>query len=319
MGDLIKLNDGKEAPVVAFGTEQVPSETIPQVLKEALDAGYRHIDTAYSYGNEKAIGDVLRQYFSAGTLTRDDVFVATKLWVTFLGKDDVRGAVEESLSRLQLAHVDLLLIHAPFGFKNRGDGNLFPLDEHKNFELENYDLIETWKALEKLVSEGKIRSLGVSNFNSVQTDLINFVATVKPVLNQVECHAYLPQKELQDFCHKRHVLLQAFAPLGSPGRPEHMVTEGEPVLLEETVLKTIGEKYGKTPAQVLIRNLIQRGIMVVAQGVTHSRIKENFQVFDFNLSAEDMANIDLLRCDHRFFTFHHMAGSHPQYPFQIPF
>ncbi|KAL8571547.1 hypothetical protein ACOMHN_055666 [Nucella lapillus] len=319
MGDFVKLNDGRSVPALAFGTWQIPSEQIPKALSEALDVGYRYIDTAFSYNNEEAIGDVLKTYFSEEKVKREEVFVATKLWMTFLGKDDVKGAVEESLKKLQLDYVDLVMIHAPWGFKNRGDGTLFPIDDHGNFEIVNYDLIETWKALEKLVKAGKIRSLGVSNFNSVQTDLINFISTVRPVLNQVECHAYLPQKELQEFCQKRGVLLQAYAPLGSPGRPEHMVTECEPILLEESVLQTIGDKYGKTPAQVLLRNLIQRGILVVSKSVTPKRMKENFQVFDFTLTKEDMEAIEKLRNNHRFFTYQHMAGAHPQYPFKIPF
>ncbi|XP_076461783.1 aldo-keto reductase family 1 member A1-like [Babylonia areolata] len=167
-------------------------------------------------------------------------------------KDDVRPAVEESLRKLQLDYVDLMLLHQPWALKE----------------------------LEKLVREGKIHSLGISNFNSVQTDTLLSVATVRPVLNQVECHAYLPQQELQEFSEKRKVLLEAYAPLGSPGRPD-FIKEGakdEPVLLEEPVLKQIGDKYGKTPAQVLIRNLLQRGIVVTAKSANPSRIRENFEI-----------------------------------------
>ncbi|KAK7110405.1 aldo-keto reductase family 1 member A1-like [Littorina saxatilis] len=317
--DTFTLPDGQKIPVLAFGTWQVSGDKIKEVLPLALDTGYRHIDTAYSYGNEEAIGDVLHDYFAQDKLKRADVFVATKLWMTFLAKDDVRQGVEESLRRLRLDYLDLVMIHAPWGFKNRRDGTLFPLDNHGNFELENYDLIDTWKALEQLVTEGKVRSLGVSNFNSVQVDLVNFVAKVPPVVNQVECHAYLPQKELQEFCAKRGVRLSAFAPLGSPGRPEHLITDGEPVLLQESVLQAIGAKYGKTPAQVLLRSLTQRGIITISKSITPSRIKENFEIFDFTLAAEDMMAIGKLRNNHRFFTFHKMAGAHPQYPFNIAF
>lgn len=317
--EIFTLSDGKTIPSLAFGTWQVTEEQIKQILPLVLDQGYRHIDTAYSYNNEEAIGQVLFNCFAEGKLQRQDIFISTKLWVTFLAKNDVRECMEESLRRLKLSYVDLVMIHAPWGLKNRGDGTLFPMDSHGKFEHENYDLIETWKALEQLVAEGKIRSLGVSNFNSVQLDLIYFIAKVKPVVNQVECHAYLPQKELQEFSEKRGVRLEAFAPLGSPGRPENMVTEGEPVLLYESVLQTIGDKYGKTPAQVLLRSLIQRGIIVVSKSITPSRIIENSQIYDFTLSAEDMIAIGKLRNNYRFFTYKAMAGDHPQYPFNIAF
>ncbi|XP_076461430.1 aldo-keto reductase family 1 member A1-like [Babylonia areolata] len=321
MGDRVKMSDGRDVPVLAFGTWQILDEKIQEALGLALDLGYRHIDTAQAYRNEKEIGDVLHEYFSQGKLKRDDVFVTTKLWVTYLHKDDVRPAVEESLRKLQLDYVDLMLIHSPCALKNRGDGTLFPTDEHGNSEMDSVDLTETWKELEKLVREGKIHSLGISNFNSVQTDTLLSVATVRPVLNQVECHAYLPQQELQEFSEKRKVLLEAYAPLGSPGRPEELKkgAKDEPVLLEEPVLKQIGDKYGKTPAQVLIRNLLQRGMVVTAKSSTPSRIKENFEVFDFTLSAEDMAAIGKLRNDHRYFTLQKFAGTHPQFPFNIPF
>lgn len=319
MGDLVTFSDGHKAPALAFGMWQIDAHQVKDVLPEALNVGYRHIDTAYSYSNEGAIGDVLQDYFASGKLKREDVFIATKLWLTMLGKDDVKTGIDESLRRLKVQYLDLVMIHGPFGLKNRHDGTLFPMDSEGNFELENCDLRETWQALEQLVNEGKIRSLGVCNFNSVQLDLISFVAKVKPVLNQVECHAYLPQNELQEFCKKRAVLISAFAALGSPGRPENMISEGEPVLLQESVLETIGAKYGKTPAQVLIRNLLQRGLMVVTKSVSLPRIRENFEVFDFQLSAEDMLEIARLKSNHRFLTFHKMAGAHPQYPFNIPF
>ncbi|XP_025093501.1 aldo-keto reductase family 1 member C23-like protein [Pomacea canaliculata] len=316
---LFTLSNGRKAPAIAFGTWQVSGNKIREMLPLALDAGYRHIDTAYSYDNEDAIGEVLESYFSQGKLKREDIFLATKLWVTFLGKDDVRRAVDESLRRLMVDYVDLLMIHAPWGFKNRGDGTLFPQDEHGNFELENYDLRDTWRELERLVVAGKVKSLGLSNFNSVQVDLICHMAHVPPVCNQVECHAYLPQVELQEFCQKLGVLLSAFAPLGSPGRSEHLVTEGEPVLLQEPILEKIGSKYNKTPAQVLIRSLLQRGILVSVKSITPKRIEENIEVFDFALTVEDMQEIAKLRNDHRFFPFRQMAGDHPQYPFSIPY
>ncbi|XP_076461426.1 aldo-keto reductase family 1 member A1-like isoform X2 [Babylonia areolata] len=321
MGDRVKMSDGRDVPVLAFGTSMISDEQMREALGQALDVGYRHIDTAQFYRNEKGIGDVLREYFSQGKLKRDDVFVTTKVSPMKMRKDDVRPAVEESLRKLQLDYVDLMLLHSPCAYKNGGDGTSGPMDYRGNVEMDNVDFTETWKELEKLVREGKIHSLGISNFNSVQTDTLLSVATVRPVLNQVECHAYLPQQELQEFSEKRKVLLEAYAPLSSPGKREELKkgAKDELVLLEEPVLKQIGDKYGKTPAQVLIRNLLQRGMVVTAKSSTPSRIKENFEVFDFTLSAEDMAAIGNLRNDHRYFTFLSLFGAHPQYPFNIPF
>ncbi|XP_076468640.1 prostaglandin F synthase 1-like [Babylonia areolata] len=321
MGDRVKMSDGRDVPVLAFGTSMVSDLQMRKVLGQALDVGYRHIDTAQVYGNEKGIGDVLREYFSQGKLKRDDVFVTTKLGATKMLKDDVRPAVEESLRNLQLDYVDLMLIHNPCASKNRGDGTLVPMDDHGNVGMDNVYFTETWKELEKLVREGKITAWESATSTLCKPDTVLSVATIRPVLNQVECHAYLPQLELLEFCKKRKVLLEAYAPLGSAGRPEEFKegAKDEPVLLEEPVLKQIGDKYGKTPAQVLIRNLLQRGILVTAKSGTLSRIKENFQVFDFMLSAEDMAAIGNLRNDHRYFTFRKLFGSHPQYPFRIPF
>ncbi|KAL8622350.1 hypothetical protein ACOMHN_041678 [Nucella lapillus] len=320
MGERVKLSDGRTAPLLAFGTFKIANEKAAEALRVALDTGYRLIDTAQIYANEEVIGDVLHEYFSQGKLKREDVFVTTKLWNTYLAKADVRRAVEDSLRKLQLDCVDLLLIHQPWGFKNHGDGTMLPTDQHGNYDYQSYDLTETWQELETLVSEGKIVSLGISNFNSVQLDRIHSFATVKPVVNQVECHPYLPQKELYNFCEKRGILIQAYAPLGSPDRPKGMSSSDKLlILLKEPVLKTIGDKYSKSPAQVLIRDLLQRGIMVAVKSVTPSRIKENFQVFDFALSTEDMAEIDKLCNGQRFFDFLLFAKGHPDYPFNIPF
>lgn len=315
------LIEGIEMPMVGLGTCHSLGNEAKFSVKTALDLGYRHLDTAFLYDNEKEIGEVLQEYFNSGKLKREEIFITSKLWVTHMGKEDVRPALEESLKRLQLDYLDLYLIHAPFGLKNTGNLNMFPRDKEGKLELANYDLIETWHVLEELVTEKKIRYIGLSNFNSKQVERIfNQAKGIKPYTNQVEYHAYFQQKELQEFCKVRGITLTAFAPLGSPGH-NNATVDGRR-MLDDLVLKELAAKYNKTPAQIMLRNLIQRDIRVIPKSSIPAHIKENFEVFDFHLNDQDMnaiANIDTLK---RFFTFlndvPHRAEQ-PEYPFNIPF
>ncbi|XP_041365728.1 1,5-anhydro-D-fructose reductase-like [Gigantopelta aegis] len=318
MANTVTLNNGHKMPVIGLGTWQATPEQTHRAVKIALEVGYRHVDTAFAYGNEEAIGAALQEHFKEGKLKREDVFITTKLWMTHMKKDDVPINLSESLRRLKLDYVDLYLVHAPMGFKNRGDWTIFPADEHGKSELESVNLIETWRAMEDLLDSGKVRAIGVSNFNSEQIDLIVQAARHQPVTNQVECNAYFPQEKLEEFCEKRNIRLTAYSPLGSPGRPGHLINEGSRVLLEETTLQDIGRKYGKTPAQVLLRNLIQRGIFVIPKSTSPQRIKENFEVFDFTLTEDDMNKIRQLQTNERMLKFH-FAADHPEYPFNIPY
>lgn len=312
-------------PMIGLGTWNSLGNVARSSVKTALDVGYRHIDTAFLYENEKVIGKVLQEYFSNGKLKREEVFITSKLWLTHMGKQDVRPAFEESLRRLQLDYLDLYLIHAPFGLKNTGNWNLFPRDKDEKLALANYDIIETWNVLEELVAEKRIRYIGLSNFNSEQVEKIcKYAKCVKPYTNQVECHAYFQQKELLEFCKVRDITLTAFAPLGSPGRKniDDGSDEDEMKVLDNLVVKRLAAKYKKTPAQIMLRNLIQRDIRVIPKSSNPTRIKENFDVSDFHLNDEDMDAIANIETVNRFFTFDSTAPhmvDHPEYPFNIPF
>ena len=319
------LIEGIEMPMMGLGTWNSLGDAVKSSVKTALDVGYRHIDTAFLYENEKEIGEALKEYFDSGKLKREEVFITSKLWLTCMGKEDVRPAFEETMKRLQLNYIDLYLIHAPFGLKNPGNWELFPRDKDGKLALANYDIIETWHVLEELVAEKKIRYIGLSNFNSKQVDRIcKQLKSVKPYTNQVECHAYFQQEELLAFCKEREITLTAFAPLGSPGRKniDDDSDDDDMKVLDEVVLKQLAVKYKKTTAQIMLRNLIQRDIRVIPKSSNPERIKENFEVFDFHLSDEDMnaiANIDTVN---RFFTFDSTAPhltNHPEYPFNISF
>ncbi|KAK3108455.1 hypothetical protein FSP39_008267, partial [Pinctada imbricata] len=220
MAKALKLNNGTEMPIVGLGTWQSPKDEVQRAVRVALDTGYRHIDTAYNYQNEDAIGEVLDEYLKAGKVKRSDIYIVTKLPGIHMTPAKVRQSLEGSLKRLKVEYVDLYLIHSPMGMVHVSDDTPFPVDKDGNFMADNStDLLGIWKEMEKLVDAKLTRSIGVSNHNSEQIDRICKMARIKPVTNQVECHLYYPNADLAAFCKKRGVTITAYAPIGSPGRP----------------------------------------------------------------------------------------------------
>ncbi|XP_063632234.1 aldo-keto reductase family 1 member B1-like isoform X1 [Cydia splendana] len=307
----VAFNNGFESPILGIGTWKSKPGEVTQAVKDAIDIGYRHIDCAFVYGNEPEVGAALAAKFKDGTVKREDLFITSKLWNTFHRPDLVRGALLKTLENLGLKYLDLYLIHWPQAYKE--DGELFPVDAAGKIQFSEVDYVDTWKALEPLVAEGLVRSLGLSNFNSKQITRVLEVAKVKPVVNQVECHPYLNQQRLKDFCEARGIKLTAYSPLGSPDRP--WAKPGEPLLMEDPKLKAIADRLGKTPAQVLIRYQIDRGVIVIPKSVTKSRIASNFEVFDFKLSKEDLDLIDSFNVNGRFVPMTASLG-HKFHPFE---
>lgn len=316
----VKLNNGKEMPIVGLGTWKSKPGEVTEAVKTAIDLGYRHIDCALIYGNENEVGAALKAKFAEG-IKREDLFITSKLWNSYHLPEDVRPSLMESLKNLGLDYLDLYLIHWPWSLKP-GCGN-FPRDEAGNLIYADINPVDTYKAMEKLVEEGLVKSIGVSNFNSEQVKSILDNCSIKPVTNQVELHPYFPNEKLVKFCHDLDVSITAYSPLGSGDRP--WAKPDEPTLLNDETLKAIGAKYNKSPAQVVIRWVIQRGIIVIPKSVTPSRIKENFDVFDFELSAEDMAAISAFDKNVRLVipkipgTQLHRDKDAPYYPFNIEF
>ncbi|CAH1785950.1 unnamed protein product [Owenia fusiformis] len=314
----VQLNDGKKMPLFGLGTWQSKPDEITKAVSAALDAGYRHIDTAAIYGNEHVIGDILQERIKAGKMKREDVYITTKLWITQMAKDAVVPALKKSLEKLQLDYVDLYLIHGPAGLVSREDGTPMPLTKDGMLDIKSYDLTETWKGMEDCVKAGLAKSIGLSNFNSKQVTTILDKANIKPVTNQVECHCYFQQNKLEEFCKPYGIVLTAYAPIGSPSRPSK--TDDEPVLLEDPVVKDIAKKYNKTTAQVLLRFLLQRGIVVIPKSVTPSRIKSNSELYDFELVAEDMIKLRSIDRKKRMLkSFDKGVEKHPDYPFHEEF
>ncbi|CCD72269.1 NADP-dependent oxidoreductase domain-containing protein [Caenorhabditis elegans] len=313
--DSIPLNTGAQLPLFGLGTWQVKDEAeLTVALRAALDAGYRLIDTAHLYQNEHIIGKVLHEYISSGKLKREDIFVTSKLPFTAHAPEDVPKCVESQLKALQLEYIDLYLIHCPFPFKHQ-EGSFAPLMENGELAVTEIAHIDTWRALEKLYKEGKLKALGVSNFSCNQLQALYDAAEVKPANQQVECHIYWPQQELRALCKKLGVTVTAYAPLGSPGRkaarPDGVWPEGDPLL--EPIVKQLAAKYHKTAAQILIRHLTQHGISTIPKSVSPDRIVENISTFDFKLSDEDMHTLNSIETRTRLFIAD-FAVKHPFFP-----
>ncbi|XP_058138451.1 aldo-keto reductase family 1 member C23-like protein isoform X2 [Dasypus novemcinctus] len=312
----VQLSDSHFIPLLGFGTyaaEEVPKSKAGEATKLAIDAGFHHIDSAYLYGNEEEVGQAIRSKIADGTVKREDIFYTSKLWSTFLRPELVRPALERSLKKLQMDYVDLYIIHFPFALKP-GE-KLLPEDGHGKLILDTVDLCATWEALEKCKDAGLTKSIGVSNFNHKQLEKILNKPGLKykPVCNQVECHPYLNQRKLLDFCKSKDIVLVAYSALGSQ-RDEKWVPQNLPVLLDDPVLCDIAKKHKRTPALIALRYQIQRGVVVLAKSFNEKRIKENMQVFEFQLTSEDMKVLDGLNRNVRYIVGK-FAVDHPEYPF----
>jgi 2,5-diketo-D-gluconate reductase A len=254
----VTLHDGVEIPQLGFGVFQVPPEKTQDVVEEALETGYRHIDTAAAYRNERGVGAAI----AASGIPREEIFVTTKLWNSAQGYESTLGAFEKSRERLGLDHVDLYLIHWPVPSEGRA--------------------LDTWRAFERIHEQGGARTIGVSNFRVDDLEMLEREAAVLPTVNQVELHPHFPQAELRAWHLERRIATESWSPLA----------QGE--LLANETIAAVAARHDRTPAQAILRWHLQLGNVVIPKSVTPRRIRENFALFDFELSEEDMTEIAAL-------------------------
>ncbi|MGN0329375.1 MAG: aldo/keto reductase [Lachnospira sp.] len=255
--EYVTLSNGVKMPILGYGVYQVTKEECERCVLDALKIGYRHIDTAQSYFNEEEVGSAIQK----SGVAREEIFLTTKVWIEHYGYEQAKASVMESLCKLKTDYLDLVLLHQPFS-----------------------DAYGAWKALEEMYEEGKIRAIGISNFYADR--MVDFASfnRIKPMVNQMETHIFNQQKNLKEWADKYNIQLEAWAPFG----------EGRGGTFDNPVISEIGAKYGKTTAQIMLRWNIQRGVVVIPKSTHVQRMEENFNVFDFELSNEDMAAIAAL-------------------------
>lgn len=263
-----ELNNGVKMPMLGYGVYQTPPEETERCVLEAVDVGYRSIDTAQAYGNEEGVGSALAK----SGLPREEFFLTTKVWISNAGYERAKASIEESLQKLRTSYLDLLLIHQPFG-----------------------DYYGTYRAMEEAYKEGKVRAIGVSNFYPDRLiDLYHF-AEIKPAVNQIETHVFQQQETARKYLKDRGVQIESWGPFA----------EGKNNFFQNPVLVETGKRYGKTAAQTALRFLIQSGVVAIPKSTHRERMEENFQIFDFALTGEEMEKIRALDTGESLFFSHY--------------
>ncbi|VDK24473.1 unnamed protein product [Taenia asiatica] len=261
------------------------------------------------YDNEKEVGAAIASSMKKHNLKREDIFLTSKLWCDKHAPEDVRKACKQSVKNFGLQYLDLYLIHFPVSFKLK-EGEAFDVNGPNAVTFEYHKLEDTWKAMEEMVAAGLVKSIGVSNFNKRQIECILASCMIPPAVNQVEVNIHCLNTKLIEFCHSKSILIEGYSPIGSPG---FIQGKDKPLLQEENVVE-IANNHKKTPAQVLLRHGLQRGIVVLIKSVTPERIKSNFDVFDFELTDSEMEKLNKTGSNKRYFLFSALQN-HPEYPF----
>lgn len=293
----LSFNSDDAMPILGLGTWKSAPGEVYDAVKVALEAGYRHIDCAPIYGNEPEVGRGLTESFEAGVASREDVWITSKLWNDAHAPEDVRPALRQTLSDLQIDTIDLFLIHWPVALKK---GTQLPQSPSDFVSLDEVPITETWAAMEELVDDGLTRHIGVSNFNIPKLQTLLDAADHPPEMNQIELHPYLQQTDMVEFARENDVHLTAYSPLGSKDRPAGMKSDDEPILLDDPTIAEIADAHDATPAQVLIRWAIHRGTAVIPKSVDAGRIKENLAAADVHLTDADMEQIATLDRQRRY-------------------
>jgi len=293
----ITLNTGNQQPALGFGTYQVNDDIGYHAIREAITIGFRHFDCAHFYKNEKIIGKALADALQAGEVTRDELFITSKLWNDEHAPDDVLPALKTTLNNLQLEYLDLYLIHWPVATIKGID---FADTVDQMISLDNLPLSSTWSIMEKAAQQGFTKNIGVSNFSAKKLQALCEQANTKPAVNQVELHPYLQQPELFNYCQSNNIALTAYSPLGPGGRSYETKDSNEPIVMEDPTIINIAKKHHASPAQILIAWSLKRGHAAIPKSVNPKRIKENYISQFISLDDEDMQAIKTLDRHYRY-------------------
>ena len=306
----ITFSNGDQMPIIGLGTWKSKPGEVYQAVLWAIEAGYRHIDCAAIYDNEKEVGNALDKAFKDGLVKREDLFITSKLWNSSHRLDDVVPALKKTLKDLQLEYIDSYLIHWPVSFKK---GISFAETREEFFTYGDVPLAQTWEGMEEAKNMGLAKHIGVSNFNITKLEEIIKSGRLAPEMVQVELHPFLPQNKLINFCKANGILLTAYSPLGSGDRAASSKKSNEPSLLENETVKELASKHGVTSAQILISYSVHRGIAVIPKSVNQGRIIQNLASIEVNLDEGDMEKLAKIGTDYRFIDGSFFTGSQSPY------
>lgn len=307
MTTTLQLHSGDQLPSIGLGLWKIENSEVQSIVRDAIEIGYRHFDSACDYGNEVEAGAGLRQALDEQLCRREDLWITSKLWNTYHDQQHVRPACERSLQDLGLDYLDLYLVHFPISmryvpFEERYPPGWFfdPEAAQPKMEFENSPLHETWAAMEQLLRDGLVKNIGICNVGTAQLrDLLTY-AKIRPSVLQIEAHPYLTQNKLLRYCKEEDIAVTAFSPLGALSYVSIGMAKKTEYVIEESVVQTAATRTGKTAAQVLLRWGIQRGTAIIPKSSNRDRLKENLALFDFELSSEEMDRITALNRNRRF-------------------
>ncbi|KAH8374018.1 hypothetical protein KR200_001878, partial [Drosophila serrata] len=312
MAPKVKLSSGHEMPILGFGTnkkEILKGYQCSTAVHYAVETGFRHFDTAYYYENEKEVGEALRTQIKMGNISRENIFLTTKLWNTHHEPNEVRRICQKQLESLGFTYIDLYLMHFPIGYKHFGDEILQPMKDGE-IQTNDVDYIDTWHAMEDLVKLGLVRSIGLSNFNMEQIQRIIQCSSYKPVVNQVEIWPGFLQKDLVDYCRYNGIIVNAHSPLGQPNRENHT-----PIYFFSEGMKRLTKKYKKSAGQIVLRYLVDYGVVPIPKAANPIHIKQNLNIFDFKLDDADTRSLRGINPKSRIVKYENVMD-HPFYPFE---
>ncbi len=293
----LEFSNNDQMPALGLGTWKSAKGEVYQVIRKAIEIGYRHFDCAFIYGNEHEIGQAISDAIKNNELTRNDLWITSKLWNNRHKKDHIQAAIEVSLTNLNLDYLDLYLIHWPVALKYEVN---YPQNGSEMVSLNEIPLSETWQEMISLKNKNLTKHIGVSNFSIKKINQITEDTGVLPEVLQLEMHPFLQQKQLLDFANEKGIFLTGFCPLGSADRPANRISEGEPKLFENQIIAKIAAETGFSPAQIMLAWAVNRGTSVIPKSVNPQRLKENLLAADIELSCTDMQKLDELDLNYRY-------------------